>query len=67
MDNFVQVPIKITREQNQKERIAFNTHITSERIEKLKKTFQPFWMRGVILHNPEDEETISTKNILNQI
>ena len=67
MDNFMQAPVKITSEQNQKERITFNPHITSERIEKLKKTFQPFWMRGVILHNPEDEETLNAKKVLNQI
>jgi hypothetical protein len=67
MDNFLQVTDNNIRNKNQKEKSSLHPNITSERIEKLKKTFQPFWMRGLILHANENQETLNPKNILNQI
>lgn len=67
MDNFLQVTDNLIRIQNQKEKSSLNPHITSERIEKLKKTFQPFWMREMIVHQKENEIDLKAKDILNQI
>jgi hypothetical protein len=41
--------------------------VTSERIEKLKKTFQPFWMREMGLHPYENRRESDLPNMLNQI
>ena len=67
MDNCLQLTDKDRKEQNLKERNPFNPHITRERIEKLKKTFQPFWMRGMILHQEENEQTSNATMVSNQI
>jgi hypothetical protein len=45
-----------------------STHrVTAERIERLKKIFQPFWMRGMILHNQEADQKPDDMTTLNQI
>ena len=39
---------------------------TSARIEKLKKSFQPFWMRETRLHQFENPENSNSPNLMNQ-
>jgi protoheme ferro-lyase len=67
MNNLQQLTDNNIADKNHKEKIYLHPSITRERIEKLKKTFQPFWMRGLILHTNENQETLNPKNILNQI
>ena len=43
------------------------TSISDKRIEKLKKTFQPFWMREMGAHQIKNEENSNPHNVLNQI
>lgn len=67
MDNFLRVPEEKTKKQGRKGKTPVHSHITTERIEKLKKTFQPFWMRGMIPHNKDADVTLNEMNNLNQI
>ncbi len=62
MDNFLQLSDEKPKKQNRKDKISFNPNITTERIEKLKKTFQPFWMRGMIPHKKDGDETLNGRN-----
>ncbi|UCB53100.1 MAG: hypothetical protein JSV10_03180 [Candidatus Zixiibacteriota bacterium] len=68
MDNFLKLPDE-KRPARQARRGKVTTHrdVTTERIEKLKKSFQPFWMRGMILHNQEADEKPGGMTTLNQI
>lgn len=67
MDNLLNLTDKDIQERKEKEKHTPNPHITSERIEKLKKTFQPFWMRGLMPRQNENEVGLNAKNIVNQI
>ena len=68
MDDFLRVTDD-RRTTRQPRRGKVNTHrsVTEERIERLKKTFQPFWMRGMMLHNPEVDQKPDDMTALNQI
>ena len=68
MDNFLKLPDE-KRQARQARRGKVTTHrsVTAERIERLKKTFQPFWMRGMMLHNQEVEQKPDDMTALNQI
>ncbi len=67
MDNFLRLTDEKMNKQNRKGKIPLNPNVTAQRIEKLKKTFQPFWMRGMIPHNKETDVTLNGMNNLNQI
>jgi len=56
MDNFLKLPDEKTKKQTRKNKISPSSRVSAERIEKLKKTFQPFWMRGMMLHRKEPGE-----------
>lgn len=63
MGNFLRSTDNHIWHRNQKERNLLRPNITKERIEKLKKHFQPFWMRGYVLHDgAENEEALHQKN-----
>jgi len=62
MDNFLRLTDEKTKKQTRRGKLPFNPHITAERIEKLKKTFQPFWMRGLIPHKKDTGETFNGIN-----
>jgi hypothetical protein len=68
MDDFLRVTDD-KRIPRQARRGKASTHrsVTAERIERLKKTFQPFWMRGMMLHNPEVDQKPDDMTALNQI
>jgi hypothetical protein len=56
MDDFLRLNDEKPKRRCRKVTPVPNAEITAERIKKLKKTFQPYWMRGMILHrNPESE------------
>jgi hypothetical protein len=67
MDNFLRLTDEKTKKQSPKSKLPFNPHVTTERIEKLKKTFQPFWMRGMIPHKKDGDETLSGMNNFSHI
>ena len=67
MDKFLQLSADDLKKQNPNGRIPFHPRITSERIEKLKKTFQPFWMREMALHPSESRSNPNSHDGLNQI
>ena len=67
MDNFLQVPDEKLKKQDRKSKTSVHSHITTERIEKLKKTFQPFWMRGMMPHDKDGDVIMKGINSLDQI
>ena len=68
MDNFLKLPDeKRQARQARRGKVTTRRMVTTERIEKLKKTFQPFWMRGMILHNQEADQKPDEMTTLNQI
>ena len=68
MDNFLKLPDeKRQARQARRGKVTTRRGVTTERIEKLKKTFQPFWMRGMILHNQEVDREPDEITTLNQI
>ena len=62
MDNFLRLADEEIKGQSQKGKLPFNPRVTPQRIEKLKKTFQPFWMRGIILHKKDVDQTSNGMN-----
>jgi hypothetical protein len=68
MDNFLRLTDeKRPARQVRRGKVTIHRDVTTERIEKLKKSFQPFWMRGMIPHNQEADEETSRMTTLNQI
>jgi len=67
MDNSLRLTDEKSKEQSRRSKISIHPHITTERIEKLKKTFQPFWMRGMIPHKKDADETLNAMNNFNQV
>lgn len=68
MDNFLKLPDeKRQARQAPRGKASKRRGVTTERIEKLKKNFQPFWMRGMILHNQEVDREPDEITTLNQI
>ena len=68
MDNFLKLPDeKRQARQARRGKVTARKYVTAERIEKLKKTFQPFWMRGMILHNQEVDQKPDDLTTLGQI
>jgi hypothetical protein len=57
MDDFLRLNDERPKRRRRKVIPPPNVEITTERIEKLKKTFQPYWMRGMILHRGAESET----------
>jgi hypothetical protein len=58
MDNFLRLTDDNKKERGRKARVHLNPNVTPERIEKLKKSFQPFWMRGMIPHSKESHQNL---------
>lgn len=67
MDEFLRLKDSDSRNRNTKNITSYRIQNTSERIEKLKKTFQPFWMREMGLHPIENRGDSNPHNTLNQI
>lgn len=68
MDNFLRLTDeKRPARQARRGKVTIHRDVTTERIDKLKKSFQPFWMRGMIPHNQEANEKLSRMTSLNQI
>jgi len=68
MDNFLRLTDeKRPARQARRGKVTTRRNVTTERIDKLKKSFQPFWMRGMIPHNQEADEETSRMTTLNQI
>ena len=68
MDDFLRVTDdKRTPRQARRGKVTTHRIVTAQRIERLKKTFQPFWMRGMILHNQEVDREPDEITTLNQI
>lgn len=59
MDDFLRLGDAKTRRHTRKPRVVIHREVTAERIERLKKTFQPYWMRGMILHQSGGEESLN--------
>jgi hypothetical protein len=67
MDNFMQLNPGKSRKSNQRREILPPSRISVARIEKLKKTFQPFWMREMLAHQNGEQNSLNSSNALNQI
>lgn len=67
MDNFLRLTDEKKKRQKRKARIPLNPDVTAERIEKLKKTFQPFWMKGMIPHNKTEDEISNPMDSFNHV
>ena len=67
MDEFLRLKNGDSRNKNTKNIASYRIQITSERIEKLKKMFQPFWMREMGLHQIENQENSNPHNAWNQV
>jgi hypothetical protein len=67
MDNFLRLTDDNQKGQSRKVKIPINRNVTPERIEKLKKTFQPFWMRGMIPHSKGLEENPNGRDDINHV
>lgn len=63
MDDFLQLTDEQTKKRRLKEKVVGHANITSERIERLKKVFQPFWMRGMMPHKEEGETTLTQQTL----
>lgn len=59
MDNFLRVPDE-GKDQNRKTNSA-NAYVDKERIQRLKRSFLPFWMRELEEQKQNYNETSSTK------
>ncbi len=57
MDDFLRLTDEKTKRHSQRTKAPLRRNVTAERIEKLKKTFQPYWMRGMVLHRNEGDQT----------
>ncbi|MGB2769915.1 MAG: hypothetical protein WBC88_09345 [Candidatus Zixiibacteriota bacterium] len=68
MDNFLRLTDeKRPPRQVRRGKVTIHRDVTTERIDKLKKSFQPFWMRGLIPHNREADEKPGRMTTLYQI
>ncbi len=67
MNKFLQLNDGQSKKPNQKRGILLDSRITNVRIEKLKKTFQPFWMREMLSHQNGDRGSLNSNSSLNQI
>ena len=67
MDNFLRLTDEKPARQARRGKVTIHRDVTTERIDKLKRSFQPFWMRGLILHNQDADEETSRMKTLNQI
>ena len=67
MDEFLRLNGGGSKNKNTKRTATYRIKTTSERIEKLKKTFQPFWMRGMGLHQIENQGNSDPHNARDQI
>ncbi len=68
MDNFLRLTDeKRPAQQARGGKARIHRNVTTERIEKLKRSFQPFWMRELIPHNQEADEEPGGTTTLNQI
>jgi hypothetical protein len=67
MDKFLRVTDERPARQSRRGNVRTHRDVTAERIEKLKKNFQPFWMRGMIPHDKDADEQLNGMDYLNQI
>jgi hypothetical protein len=56
MDDFLRLTDDKSKKHHRKTKAPIHRNVTAERIEKLKKTFQPYWMRGMILHRNDGDQ-----------
>jgi hypothetical protein len=66
VDNFLRLTDEKKKGQGRKVKAPFSPNISDERIEKVKKSFQPFWMRGMIPHSRDGDETLKGMNNFDQ-
>lgn len=57
MDDFLRLTDEKNKRHRRKTKAPLHRDVTAERIEKLKRTFQPYWMRGMILHRNTGDQT----------
>ncbi len=67
MDNFMQLNTGKSTKPNQRREIPPTSRISVARIEKLRKAFQPFWMREMLSHQNGEQNSLNSNNALNQI
>ena len=67
MDKFLRLTDKKSAQQARGGKARIHRSVTTERIEKLKRNFQPFWMRELIPCNQEADEEPGGTATLNQI
>jgi len=67
MDNFMQLNESKLKKANQRKEILPPSRISVARIEQLKKTFQPFWMREMLSHQNGEQNSLNSNNALNQL
>jgi hypothetical protein len=67
MDEFIRLKDRESEGESTKKVTSPPMRTTSERIEKLKKSFQPFWMRESRLHQFDTRGNSNMPNVLNQV
>jgi hypothetical protein len=67
MDDFMRLTDEKTRKYKRKTKPPIDRRLTPERVENLKKTFQPYWMRGMMLHRVDGDEALGGESDSNAI
>jgi hypothetical protein len=66
MDDFLRLNDEKSKKHKRRIKTPIDRRLTPERVEKLKKTFQPYWMRGMMLHRTDGDEALHGESDLDQ-
>jgi hypothetical protein len=67
MEDFMRLTDEPVRKNNRRVKTPLDRRLTPERVEKLKKTFQPYWMRGMVMHRIDGDEALDNESNLNAV
>jgi hypothetical protein len=67
MDDFMRLTDEKPGKRSRRTRTSIDRRLTPERVEKLKKTFQPYWMRGMMLHRTDGDEALDGESNFDQV
>lgn len=67
MDDFMRLTDEKVRKHNRRTKTPIDRRLTPERVEKLKKTFQPYWMRGMMMHRVDGDEALGGESNFNAV
>jgi hypothetical protein len=67
MDDFMRLTDEKNGKHKRRTKPPIDRRLTPERVEKLKKTFQPYWMRGMMLHRIDEDKALGGENNLDAV